>query len=100
VLAALAPLALPGLGDPFKVSVRRRSHDVARGVVRAMLRRDHPTAARLARWLALAEHHGGAAVLDLLAVLDHLDLEATEARTALDTAIARRLSSTGWEAAP
>lgn len=52
LLAQLSPLAVPGLDSALHADVRRYRLDVARGVTRAMLRRDHLTAARLARWLA------------------------------------------------
>ncbi|MEE1930772.1 hypothetical protein V1J52_21700 [Streptomyces sp. TRM 70351] len=90
-LAAAAPLALPGLDTPFTASAAGRAPDVARGTVRAMLRGDHPTAARLARWLALTGPGRNVPALDLCALLDHIDLHTPGARTAVDTAIARRL---------
>jgi hypothetical protein len=52
VLAQLSPLAAPGLDGNLHADARRYRLDVARGVTRAMLRRDYLTAARLARWLA------------------------------------------------
>ncbi|MGH3853482.1 MAG: hypothetical protein ACRDR6_08280 [Pseudonocardiaceae bacterium] len=52
MLAQLSPLAVPGLDSTLHADVRRYRLDVARGVTRAMLRRDHLTAARLVRWLA------------------------------------------------
>jgi hypothetical protein len=54
VLAQLSPLAIPGLDSPLHADARRHRLDVARGVTRAMLRRDHRTAARLIRWLAVS----------------------------------------------
>lgn len=51
-LAQLSPLAAPGLDGCIHADARRYRLDVARGVTRAMLRRDHLTAARLVRWLA------------------------------------------------
>jgi hypothetical protein len=54
VLAQLSPLAIPGLDGPVHADARRHRLDVARGVTRAMLRRDHLTAARLTRWLAMS----------------------------------------------
>lgn len=51
-LAQLSPLAVPGLDSCIHADARRYRLDVARGVTRAMLRRDHLTAARLVRWLA------------------------------------------------
>lgn len=53
ILAQLSPVALPGLDSTLHADVRRYRLDVARGVTRSMLRRDHLTAARLARWLAV-----------------------------------------------
>ncbi len=52
MLAQLSPLAVPGLDSVLHADVRRYPLDVARGVIRSMLRRDHLTAARLLRWLA------------------------------------------------
>lgn len=51
-LAQLSPLVAPGLDGGIHADARRYQLDVARGVTRAMLRRDHLTAARLVRWLA------------------------------------------------
>ncbi|UQX04606.1 hypothetical protein [Streptomyces sp. RerS4] len=51
-MARLAPLALPGLDSPLHDAARADPLALARGTVRAMLRRDHRTAARLVRWLA------------------------------------------------
>jgi hypothetical protein len=53
MLAQLSPLAVPGLDSVLHADVRRYRLDIARGVTRAMLRRDHLTAARLVRWLAV-----------------------------------------------
>jgi hypothetical protein len=53
MLAQLSPLAVPGLDSALHADVRRYRLDVARGLTRAMLRRDHLTAARLVRWLAV-----------------------------------------------
>jgi hypothetical protein len=52
VLAQLSPLAVSGLDGTLHADARRHRRDVARAVTRAMLRRDHLTAARLTRWLA------------------------------------------------
>ncbi|WP_245833904.1 hypothetical protein [Streptomyces aidingensis] len=88
-LARLAPLALPVLDSPVHELARRSGRALARGLTRAMLRRDHPTAARLVRWLCLLP---GPLPLDPLAALDHLDLHGVAGpRTALDLAIARLL---------
>jgi hypothetical protein len=53
-LTQLAPLACPGLDSPIHDQARRRSLDTARGLTRAVLRRDHLSAARLIRWLTAA----------------------------------------------
>ncbi|MCA1605046.1 MAG: hypothetical protein LC775_06160, partial [Acidobacteria bacterium] len=53
MLAQLSPLALPGLDCPIHADVRKYRLDVARGVTRAMLRRDYLTAARLSRWFTV-----------------------------------------------
>ncbi|MGH3538533.1 MAG: hypothetical protein ACRDQJ_09580, partial [Pseudonocardiaceae bacterium] len=69
---------------------RRYRLDVARGVTRAMLRRDYLTAARLARWLA----SGGEVPMDppfaVEPVLRQLELVAgADPRLQLEIAIAR-----------
>ncbi|UCM90422.1 hypothetical protein [Streptomyces marincola] len=92
-LAGLSPLALPGVNGPLPRPDLRAAQALAMGTTRALLRRDHPTAARLARWAAFAHGHGASPPLDLLAVLDHVDLHGGTARTALDTAVARRLAA-------
>ncbi len=53
MLAQLSPLAVPGLHSALHADVRCYRLDIARGVTRSMLRRDHLTAARLVRWLAV-----------------------------------------------
>ncbi|MER5768740.1 hypothetical protein [Streptomyces sp. NPDC001985] len=92
-MAQLSPLALPGVRGPVSEQAIRRVLALNRGLARSMLRRDYPTAARLARWVALADSRG--AVLpgtDIETVVEHLELcGAVGARTVLDTAIARRL---------
>ncbi|WP_407562919.1 hypothetical protein [Streptomyces sp. 184] len=91
-MARLAPLALPEVDGPFQQRARRHVRALSRGAARSLMRRDYPTAARLVRWLALAESRGAPSALDLPTVLDHLRLwGAGNARTALDLAIARRL---------
>ncbi|MDT7718659.1 MAG: hypothetical protein QOH09_4651 [Pseudonocardiales bacterium] len=90
VLAQLSPLATPGLDGPLHADARRYRLDVARGVTRAMLRRDYLTAARLARWLA----SGGEVTMDppfaVEPVLRQLELVAgADPRLQLEIAIAR-----------
>jgi hypothetical protein len=91
-LAGLHPLALPDVDGPVHEAALRRLRDLSRGTSRAMLRRDYPTAARLARWLAWAVHRGTRPELDTAAVVRHLELHCgSGGRTALDIAVARRL---------
>ncbi|MDT0441471.1 hypothetical protein [Streptomyces johnsoniae] len=93
-MARLSPLALPGVTGPLPDPDARAAQALAMGTTRALLRRDHPTAARLARWAAYADGRGVPCTLDLGAVLDHIELCGSgTARTALDTAIARRLAA-------
>lgn len=88
-MARLSPLALPGLDTRVHDQADRRVRCLSRGTTRAMLRRDHPTAARLARWLALSQSRGVAPDMDVGAVLGLLEVCGGSARTALDLAIAR-----------
>ncbi|WP_121011347.1 hypothetical protein [Saccharothrix australiensis] len=91
VVAQLYPLALPGVDGPVVAAVSREPLALARGTTRAVLRRDHATAARLARWVALL---GDRVPLDVHALLTHLRLHAgTGARLLLDLAVARRLAA-------
>ncbi|GAA2382430.1 hypothetical protein GCM10010420_00400 [Streptomyces glaucosporus] len=91
-MAQLSPLALPDVDGPVHEAAVRRSRALARGAARAMLRRDYPVAACLARWLAWARWRGARPDLDVAAMVRHIELHgAGGARTALDTAIARRL---------
>jgi hypothetical protein len=90
VLAQLSPLVLPGLDCSLHADARRYRLDVARGVTRAMLRRDHLTAARLARWLTA----GGEVPMDpsfpLEPVLRQLELVAEpDPRLQLEITLAR-----------
>ncbi|MGK5531731.1 hypothetical protein [Streptomyces sp. URMC 129] len=113
-LAKLAPLALPPVTGPVRRAAADRRLDVGRGLVRAMLRRDHLTAARLARWLALDPRPGtapgtvpgtvpragaGAApesVPSLGTVLDHIAaLASGRPRVLFELAVARRLLTGG-----
>ncbi|MGH3670133.1 MAG: hypothetical protein ACRDSH_05795, partial [Pseudonocardiaceae bacterium] len=90
MLAQLSPMAVPGLDSLLHADARRYRLDVARGVTRAMLRRDPLTAARLARWLAAS----GDAPMDppflVEPVLRNLELVAKpDHRLRLEIAIAR-----------
>lgn len=71
-LMRLSSLALPEVHSPVRAEVARRGLDLARGLARAMLRRDWLGAARLARWQAL-EHPEDPY---LSATIDHLTLLA------------------------
>jgi hypothetical protein len=91
-VSRLSVLALPAVGGPLREQVRRRRRDTCRGLARAMLRHDHLSAARLARWLAL----DAALFPELLlgAALSQLELfTAPPPRVRLEIALARRL----WE---
>ncbi|MFE9428138.1 hypothetical protein ACFYNO_34870 [Kitasatospora sp. NPDC006697] len=90
-LVRCSPLALPPLEGPQREQARRRRLDLGRGLSRALLRRDHLSAARLARWLAL-DHRQLPEPL-LAPALDHIDqLAADQPRTMLESALARRLA--------
>ena len=92
-LAALAPLATPGLDSPAHQQARRRPLDISRGVTRAVLRGDHLTAARLARWLLSA----GPGPLEPKPLLRHLELiGGAQSRLQLEIALAR-VALTGAE---
>jgi len=89
VVAQLSALALPGVGGPVVEAVAREPLALGRGVTRAVLRRDHATAARLARWVALV---GDRVPVDPVPLLEHLRLHAgADARLLLDLAVARHL---------
>lgn len=91
-MVRLAPLALPEVDGPFQQRACRHVRALSRGTARSLMRRDYPTAARLVRWLALAQSRGASPTLAVPTVLDHLRLwGAPNARTALDIAISRRL---------
>lgn len=98
MLAQLAPLTFPGLDSPVHLDARQYRLDLARGVTRAVLRRDHLTAARLARWLAVS----GDAPMDppfpLTPVLRQLELVAhPDARLQLEIILARHRSGMPWQ---
>ncbi|GAA1311226.1 hypothetical protein [Saccharothrix xinjiangensis] len=90
--AQLSPLALPGLGGPIAAAVFEGARPLARGVTRALLRRDFVTAARLIRWMALSSSSGVGQPLDPALLVERVRLYGgTGSRLSLDLAIARRL---------
>lgn len=91
VLAQLSPLAAPGVDSPVHAQVRRYPRDVARGVTRAMLRRDYLTAVRLVRWLLVKDGPAEDPWFPLEPVMRHVELVAEpNARLLLELAVARR----------
>ncbi|MFE2638077.1 hypothetical protein ACFXKF_25370 [Streptomyces scopuliridis] len=90
-MGQLCTLALPGLDGPVHDAARRSPLALARGATRAVLRRDYPTAARIARWLAWLRSDGVRLPLDAGPLVEHIGLLAGGDRPALDTAISRRL---------
>lgn len=93
-MAQLSTLALPGLDGSVHDAARRSPLGLARGATRAVLRRDYPTAARIARWLAWLRSDGVRLPLDAAALVEHIGLLAGGDRLALDTAISHRLIAT------
>ncbi|QMU69548.1 hypothetical protein [Streptacidiphilus sp. P02-A3a] len=92
-MAKLSPLAVPGLDSPVHESARRGLPALGRGTVRAMLRRDYRTAARIARWLALGQASGLRSPLRLEPLFRHVRLfGGPSARTALDVRVGERLA--------
>ncbi|SPE57510.1 hypothetical protein SNS2_3181 [Streptomyces netropsis] len=88
-MAQLATLAAPGLDGPVHEAVRNAALPLCQGVTRSVLRRDFPTAVRLARWLAWLHREGVALPLDPVAVTEHVRLLGGGGpRAALDLAIA------------
>lgn len=88
---AAVPAGIAWTGSPVHADAQRRRLDTARGITRAMLRRDHLTAARLARWLGAS----GTAAMDppfpLEPVLGYLELIAdSDTRLQLEIIVARR----------
>jgi len=102
-MARLAGLALPGLRCPVYYQARHHPLALARGVTRAMLRRDYPTAARLVRWMAAVEASDPSAphttpateagtTLQIPPLLRHLQIYAgREWRSALDIELAEHM---------
>ncbi|MGW0367016.1 hypothetical protein [Streptomyces sp. NPDC002990] len=94
-MARLAPLALPGLDSPLHEMVRGEAPALARGTVRAMLRRDHRTAARLTRWMAWLHSAGVPAPVESAPLLLRLrQVSDGSARATLDLTLAHRLLTT------
>ena len=94
LVTQLAPLSSPGLESPLHEQARRRVLDTARGVTRAVLRRDHLSAARLVRWLPVpgADAATGSVATELAPepVLRHLELlGGPDPRLHLEIALAR-----------
>ncbi|MGW4895774.1 hypothetical protein ACWEQL_26465 [Kitasatospora sp. NPDC004240] len=93
-MARLSALALPGLDGPVHRTARAHTLDLSRGAVRSMLRRDHRMAARLTRWLAWSESQGVPLPLEVEPLLRRIvQVGDGSARTALELAIAARLSN-------
>ncbi|MEU6964058.1 hypothetical protein [Streptomyces chrestomyceticus] len=90
-MGKLASLALPGLDGPVHDAARAGVLGLARGATRATLRRDHPTAARITRWLAWLHADGTQLPLDPAPLTENIGLLGGGDRPALDTAVARRL---------
>ena len=92
-MAKLSPLAVPGLDSPVHESARHGMRALGRGTVRAMLRRDYRTAARIARWLALGQASGLQSPLRLEPLFRQVRLfGGPSARTALDVRVGERLA--------
>jgi hypothetical protein len=94
--AALASLALPGLASAVHDAVADHPAALARGLARAMLRRDYRTAARLARWAGyVVTQRGVRLAIDAAAVCRHIRLCGDgDVRGALDVEITERLLQT------
>ena len=89
------PIVFPGLDCPLHVQARQRRLDVARGTTRALLRGDHLTAARLARWLAMGTGCPADPPFAVEPVLRQLELVAEpDPRLRLEITMAR--SVLGW----
>ncbi|MGW6915243.1 hypothetical protein ACWGB8_15715 [Kitasatospora sp. NPDC054939] len=91
-MAQLSALALPGLDSPLHRIARAHPQALARGAVRSMLRRDHRTTVRLARWLAWHRAEGKPLPLDVEPLLERLHFVGDgSARTGLELAVADAL---------
>lgn len=95
-MAQLSPLALPGLHGPVHDAAEADPVALSRGLTRALLRRDYPTAARLARWLGMLRGNGTGTPLDPQIATEHLRLlGGGGARITLDLSVAEHLLETG-----
>ncbi|MBK3594970.1 MULTISPECIES: hypothetical protein [Streptomyces] len=109
-LVRLSSLALPSLAGPVAARTAHHSLDVRRGLVRALLRRDLLSAARLARWLALTDAQAdrapalpdtadpvrAAAEVPVGSAVEHIALlAADEPRVQLEIEVTRRLLDHG-----
>ncbi|SFP02480.1 hypothetical protein SAMN05421810_101727 [Amycolatopsis arida] len=93
-LVRLSSLALPTIDSPPRAEVATRRLDLDRGLTRALLRRDHLSAARLARWQAL--DHVEDSDVHLPSVLDHLTVLAGDRpRVRLEVTLAGLLMRRG-----
>lgn len=90
-MGQLASLALPGLDGPVHDAARSGVLALARGAVRAFLRRDFATAARLTRWLAWLAADGAVLPLDVASLTRDISLCGGDDRCLLDAALARSL---------
>ncbi|MCG5213229.1 hypothetical protein [Streptosporangium sp. KLBMP 9127] len=87
-LVRVAGAAPPFAEEAVHAQLARSHLDISRGLVRALLRRDLPSAACLTRWLAPAGEQLTTPALDYLEIAG-----ADDPRVSLDTAIARRLTT-------
>lgn len=96
-MAQLSPLALPGLPGPVPDTAEANPVALGRGLTRAMLRRDYPTAARLTRWLGMLRGAGVRTPLDPQIATEHLRLlGGGDARLTLDLSVTEHLLETGF----
>ncbi|MGK5640006.1 hypothetical protein ACSNOK_17065 [Streptomyces sp. URMC 126] len=94
-MASVASLALPGLDTPLHYAARANRLALARGAVRALLRGDFPTAARITRWLAWPAADGTTLPLDVRLLTEDIALRGGGERCLLDAECARRLLGPG-----
>ncbi|GLF93838.1 hypothetical protein [Streptomyces yaizuensis] len=92
ILVPLASAAHPFTDAVLRSQLAGRRLDLSRGLVRALLRRDLLSAARMARWLVLDATTPAAAPELVAPALEHLAvLGADDPRVLLEVAVARRL---------
>lgn len=90
--AALCSLALPGVGGLIQAAVAEGTRPLAQGAIRASLRRDFVTAARLVRWIALLACEGVRLPLDPILLVERIRLYGGfGSRLSLDLVIARSI---------